>query len=78
MPYQIHKKGYFRKYGGCFAPETLIAPLAELEENYLKLKSDPVFVTILQDYLHTYVGRPTPLYFASQLTEQLGGGLKFI
>ena len=73
MLYKKERKGYFGEYGGCFAPETLMAPLAELEKNYLKLKSDPVFLATLQEYLHTYVGRPTPLYFAHRLTQKLGG-----
>ncbi len=68
-----NKKGYFGEYGGCFAPETLIAPLYELEEAYLKLKNDAVFNNTLQSYLKTYVGRPTPLYFASRLSDYLGG-----
>ena len=73
MLYKKERKCYFGEYGGCFAPETLMAPLAELEKNYLKLKSDPVFLATLQEYLHTYVGRPTPLYFAHRLTQKLGG-----
>lgn len=73
MQHLKNNKGYFGEYGGCFAPETLMAPLAELEKNYLKLKTDPIFLATLEDYLQTYVGRPTPLYFASRLTERLGG-----
>lgn len=72
------KKGYFGEYGGCFAPETLMAPLAELEQSYLSLKSDSHFIATLQEYLHTYVGRPTPLYFAEQLTKKLGGAQIFL
>lgn len=68
-----NKKGYFGEYGGCFAPETLMAPLAELEEAYLNLQNDPDFLTTLHAYLKTYVGRPTPLYYASRLTDYLGG-----
>jgi tryptophan synthase beta chain len=67
------KKGYFGDYGGCFAPETLIAPLAELEHAYITLKDDQVFQQQLQGYLKTYVGRPTPLYFASRLSNHLNG-----
>ncbi len=67
------KKGYFGEYGGCFAPETLIAPLAELEEAYQTFKDHPIFKETLQHYLSDYVGRPTPLYYASRLTDYLGG-----
>lgn len=67
------KKGYFGDYGGCFAPETLIAPLAELEDAYTALKDDQIFRQELQEYLKTFVGRPTPLYFASRLSNYLNG-----
>ncbi len=67
------KKGYFGDYGGCFAPETLIAPLAALEDAYYKFKSDPNFQQTLQEYLRSYVGRPTPLYFAQRLSNYLNG-----
>ncbi len=69
----VNKKGYFGEYGGCFAPETLIAPLAELEAAYEKLKEDEAYKQVLSQYLQHYVGRATPLYFASRLTEHLGG-----
>lgn len=68
-----NKKGYFGEYGGCFAPETLIAPLAELEEAYFTLKKDAVFQNELQGYLKTFIGRPTPLYFAQRLSNYLNG-----
>ena len=67
------KKGYFGEYGGCFAPETLMAPLAELEEAYLKAQKDAEFKRTLATYLKDYVGRPTPIYYASQLSKHLGG-----
>lgn len=67
------KKGYFGEYGGCFAPETLIAPLAELEQTYFKVQKDAEFKRTLATYLKDYVGRPTPIYYASQLSEHLGG-----
>ncbi len=68
-----NKKGYFGEYGGAYAPETLIAPLAELEAAYLKLQHDANFQQELQDLLTHFVGRPTPLYFAKSLTQHLGG-----
>ena len=68
-----NKPGYFGEYGGCFAPETLIEPLAALEKAYGHYKDDPSFQTRLKNYLNHYVGRPTSLYFAERLTKHLGG-----
>jgi len=67
------EKGYFGNYGGRFVPETLISALYELEEGYGESKKDPGFIRELEYYLENYSGRPTPLYFASRLTEKLGG-----
>ncbi len=61
--------GHFRKYGGKFVPETLIAPLQELEEMYLKVKDDPFFQNELMQLHKDYSGRPTPLTFADRLTK---------
>ncbi|GAB4581545.1 MAG: tryptophan synthase subunit beta [Anaerolineales bacterium] len=63
----------FGKYGGQFVPETLMPALQELEQAYLEVRHDPVFQAEFERLLKTYVGRPTPLTFASRLTEQLGG-----
>lgn len=68
-----NKPGYFGEYGGCFAPETLMTPLAELEKNYNIIKEDPQFQKELNLYLKDFVGRPTPLFLASQLTKHLKG-----
>lgn len=68
------KKGYFGDYGGSYAPETLIAPLDELEQNYLQLKDNKNFNNELKNLLYQYVGRPTPLYYAKRFSEYLGGG----
>ena len=67
------KKGYFGDYGGCFAPETLMAPLAALEDAYTVFKNDQIFQLELQEYLKNFVGRPTPLYFAARLSNKLNG-----
>jgi tryptophan synthase beta chain len=67
------ERGHFGPYGGKYVPETLMPALAELEENYLKLKADDDFQAELAYYLKQYAGRPTPLYYAQQLTEHLGG-----
>lgn len=65
--------GHFGPYGGKFVPETLMHPLEELEQEYLKARDDPAFQTELNRLFHEYSGRPTPLFYASRLTEHLGG-----
>jgi tryptophan synthase beta chain len=65
--------GHFGPYGGRYVPEVLMAPLEELEQTYLKAREDPAFHLELDELLHTYAGRPTPLYFARHLTQTLGG-----
>jgi tryptophan synthase beta chain len=67
------KSGRFGKYGGKFVPETLMPALEQLEREYLKAKEDPKFNDELKYYLREYVGRPSPLYFAKRLTEELNG-----
>jgi tryptophan synthase beta chain len=62
------KKGYFFDYGGRYVPETLVAALEELERQYFKVKSEPSFKEELAYYLKEYAGRPTPLYFAANLS----------
>lgn len=66
------EKGYFGKFGGIFVPETLIPALKELEEAFFKLSKDRKFQKIFYYYLTQYVGRPTPLYFAENLSKKLG------
>jgi tryptophan synthase beta chain len=65
--------GHFGPYGGRYVPEVLMSPLEELEQAYLKARDDAEFQSELRSLLHHYAGRPTPLYFASRLSEQLGG-----
>lgn len=67
------KKGYFGKYGGRFVPETLMPALQELELAYTRASRDKSFQKELRQLEETYIGRPTPLYFARQLTAYLGG-----
>lgn len=67
------KKGHFGPYGGKFVPETLMPALEELEEAYKNSKKDTLFQNELLHLKKTYIGRPTPLYFAKRLTERLGG-----
>src|SRR5712691_5319639 len=65
--------GRFGPYGGRYVPETLMVPLFELERAYEIAKTDPPFQAQLQYLLKNFAGRPTPLQFASRLTEKLGG-----
>jgi tryptophan synthase beta chain len=73
MTPQPDQGGHFGPYGGRYVPEVLMAPIEELETAYLKARDDPAFQAELAELLHTYAGRPTPLYFAKRLTERLGG-----
>jgi len=68
-----NEKGYFGVFGGKYLPETLMPALEELEQQYLKIKNDGDFKRQLLYYLTEYAGRPTPLYFASRLTDVVGG-----
>ncbi|HKL21172.1 MAG TPA: tryptophan synthase subunit beta, partial [Tichowtungia sp.] len=72
-PTQPDKQGHFGSYGGMFVPETLMEPLNELTAVYKEARKDPEFKKELKYYLREYVGRPTPLYFAERMTEELGG-----
>ncbi len=67
------RKGHFGEFGGKFVIETLMPALEELEKLYLEARNDPEFQKQLRFYLEHYVGRPSPLYFAENLTRQLGG-----
>ncbi|MBI3766277.1 MAG: pyridoxal-phosphate dependent enzyme, partial [Ignavibacteriales bacterium] len=62
------KTGHFGKFGGRFVPETLISALHDLECAYFSIKGDAAFQAEFKSLLQDYVGRPTPLYFAKQLT----------
>lgn len=66
-------KGRFGTFGGRYVPETLTRALEELTVEYEKARRDPSFQAELDDLLHNYVGRPSPLYFAKRLTERCGG-----
>ncbi len=66
-------QGHFGPYGGRFVPETLVYPLQQLEDEYLRAQQDPEFQRELKYYLREFCGRPTPLYFAERLTRELGG-----
>ena len=70
--------GHFGPYGGRYVPEVLMAPLEELERAYLEARHDPAFQEELKDLLANYAGRPTPLYYAKRLSENLGGAKIYI
>ncbi len=70
--------GHFGVYGGMFVPETLMPNFLELTAEYERAKVDPAFQAELSYYLRDYCGRPTPLYFAERLTEELGGAKIFL
>jgi tryptophan synthase beta chain len=71
-------EGKFGKYGGKYIPETLVPALIELETAYQKYKNDEEFQKQLSYLLTNYAGRPTPLYFAKNLSEYIGGGKIFL
>jgi len=67
------RRGYFGEWGGRFVPETLMAPLDELEHAYQRARRDKAFSARLEELLAHYVGRPTPLYQARRLSARMGG-----
>ena len=69
----VRERGRYGPYGGRYVPETLMAPLEELERVYAEARADRGFQAELDSLLHNFAGRPTPLQFASRLTERLGG-----
>jgi len=72
------KSGHFGPYGGSFVPETLYHPLSELNEAYKEAQADPNFRQELNALLKSFAGRPTELYFAKRLTEEIGGAQIFL
>src|SRR5438067_279178 len=70
--------GHFGPYGGMFVPETLMTALNELTAEYAKARADADFQKELDHLLRDFAGRPTPLYFAERLTEELGGARIFL
>ena len=70
---QPDSRGHFGQFGGRYVAETLMPLVLELEREYARAKADPAFAAEFDDLLEHYVGRPSPLYFAPRLTEELGG-----
>lgn len=72
------ERGHFGPYGGRYVPETLMAPLEELERAFQEARQDAEFQRELKELLETYAGRPTPLYEARRLSAELGGARIFL
>jgi tryptophan synthase beta chain len=71
-------RGYFGSFGGRFVPETLVAPIEALERAYFEVRADPAFRAELDRLLTHYVGRPTPLWEAANLSRACGGARIFL
>ena len=69
---QPDKRGHFEEFGGKYVPETLIPAINELEQLYSEVRPDNTFQAELSSLLKHYSGRPTPLYFAKRISEELG------
>lgn len=76
--YEYPIDGKYGKYGGRFVPETLIQALEDLEKTYLEARDNHEFRSRLDYYLSNYAGRPTPLYYAQNLTKRLGGARVYL
>ena len=72
------KKGRYGEYGGQYLPETLMHSVNELEAAYAKFKDDPIFLNELNGLLKNYAGRPSILYYAKRMTEDLGGAKVYL
>ena len=68
-----NEKGYFGKFGGRYVSETLMPLIIEVQKEYEKVKNEKNFLDEFNHYLETYVGRPSPLFFAKRITEDLDG-----
>ena len=70
---QPNEKGYFGNFGGRYVSETLMPLILEVENEYKNIKNDTNFKSELNYYMNTYIGRPSPLFFAERITKDLGG-----
>jgi len=70
MSYNVNEKGYYGEFGGAYIPEMLYPNVEELRQKYLKVTAEPEFQEEFDALLKDYAGRPTPLYFATRLSEQ--------
>ena len=67
------ERGYFGEFGGRYVSETLMPLIEEVEKEYNKIKKDKIFLKEFHYYLEKYVGRPSPLFFAERITNDLKG-----
>ncbi|MGO1597835.1 MAG: tryptophan synthase subunit beta [Sphingobacterium sp.] len=70
--YQVNKKGYYGNFGGAYVPEMLYPNVKKLQEQYLSILNDETFRAEFEQLLTDYVGRPSPLYYATRLSERYG------
>src|SRR5690606_6874229 len=70
MRYNINNKGYYGEFGGAYIPEMLYPNVEELRQQYLKVMAEPEFQKAFQQLLKDYVGRPSPLYYATRLSKK--------
>ena len=70
MSYHVNEKGYYGDFGGAYIPEMLYPNVEELRRNYLEITAQADFKSEFDQLLRDYVGRPTPLYYASRLSEK--------
>ena len=70
MSYNVNEKGYYGEFGGAYIPEMLYPNVEELRQNYLKITAEPEFQEEFDALLKDYAGRPTPLYYATRLSQQ--------
>lgn len=72
------REGYFGQYGGRFVPPQMAGVLKEVEDAYVAARNDPSFLTEYTSLLKNYVGRPSPLYYAQNLSRKIGGAMIFL
>ena len=68
--YNVDNKGYYGEFGGAYIPEMMYSNIEELRSKYIKISSEPSFKKEFNKLLKDYVGIPTPLYYASRLSEK--------
>jgi tryptophan synthase beta chain len=77
MKYTVNDNGYYGNFGGAYIPEMLYPNIEELRTNYLQIIAHPDFKNDFDQLLRDYVGRPTPMYFASRTSEKYGAKIYF-
>lgn len=73
--YHVNEKGYYGEFGGAYIPEMLYPNVEQLRQRYLEVMSEEGFRQEFDQLLQDYVGRPSPLYFASRLSERYGANI---